>query len=99
MSKELVGETLYNKDYEKCDFFYKKGKSYCYNDCCIKFFIEKALIGKNKRLLDKVTGIVTINGKKHVYKNLTGGVIFCPSCSVMLDNEMLKVLTELTENE
>jgi len=96
MSKELVGETLYNKDYEKCDFFYKIGKSYCYNDCCIKFFIEKALIGKKLRQLNSDTGIVTINRKKHVYKFLTGGVIFCPSCSVMLDNEMLKVLTELT---
>ena len=99
MSKELVGETLYNKDYEKCDFFYNKGKHNCYNDCCIKFFIEKALIGKKNRQLNRDTGIVMINGKKHVYKFITTGVIFCPSCSVMLDNEMLKVLTELTEND
>jgi hypothetical protein len=86
MAKQLIDNNLYNQDSERCDHFYETGKSYNYNDCCIKFFIERA-IKKNSNICEN-----------RPFIGLSTGCMLCPECSD-IDEEMIKVLCLLTRSK
>lgn len=50
----MVGE----KHKERCEYFYLMGKKYGYEECCIHFFIEKAINGTNKKYIGLSTGVI-----------------------------------------
>lgn len=62
--------------------YYLNGKENCYNLCCIRFFIQKAVFRKQTT---------------QPYNGLTSGVIFCPECSTHLDKEHIKELICMTD--
>jgi len=84
MSKELIGKELYDKDPVRCEHFYRMGKSYNYNNCCIKFFIEKA-IGE----IETDTFYIVIST----------GIILCPICSLELDHETIAITATITADD